>query len=122
MFQMKSFSIGAVLLFSWAVAIAQPDSRSMPERLGYPAGTKLLIIHADDLAVAHAENEASELAFEKGAVRSGSIMVPCPWFLEMAEYARNHPEADLGIHCTLTSEWKSYKWGPVAGKDKVPSW
>jgi predicted glycoside hydrolase/deacetylase ChbG (UPF0249 family) len=48
-------------------------------------------------------------------------MVPCAWLPEIAAYARSHPQADLGLHLTLTSEWSLYRWGPVLGKDRVPS-
>ncbi len=100
-------------------AIAQ--TKTIAERLGYPADSKLLIIHADDLAVAHSEDAASFDALDKHAVTSASIMVPCPWLTEVAAYAKDHPDADLGLHLTLTSEWKTYRWGPVESKDKVPS-
>ena len=94
--------------------------KTIQERLGYPKDAKLVIIHADDLGVSHSENAASITAMEKGSVSSASIMVPTPWFPEIAAYAQTHPAADLGLHITLTSEWKYYKWGPVTAKDKVP--
>jgi len=97
------------------------QSPTIAERLGYPRDSKLLIIHADDLAVAHSEDAASFDALDKGAATSASIMVPCPWLTEVADYAKKHPEADLGLHLTLTSEWATYRWGPVSSKDTVPS-
>jgi hypothetical protein len=108
-----------ILLISFASSYAQ--TRTTAERLGYPADSKLLIIHADDLAVAHSEDIASFDALDKGAVTSASIMIPCPWLTEVADYAKSHPDADLGLHLTLTSEWKTYRWGSVVPKDKVAS-
>ena len=91
------------------------------ERLGYSADTKLLIIHADDLAVAHSEDSASFEALDRGTVTSASIIVPAPWLTEVADYAKVHPDADLGLHLALTSEWKTFRWGAVESRDKVPS-
>ncbi len=95
--------------------------QSLNAKLGYPEDTKLLIIHGDDLGVAHSKNEASILAMKVGMVNSASIMMPCPWVEEIAAYARENKEADLGLHLTMTNEWYDYNWGPVASKDKVPS-
>ncbi|WP_299534072.1 polysaccharide deacetylase family protein [Ulvibacterium sp.] len=97
------------------------QEKTIAERLGYPADSKLLIIHADDLGLAHSENRASIRALEKGSVNSASIMVPCPWFPEIAAYAQKNPGMDLGVHLTLTSEWKYFKWGPITSKDSVTS-
>ena len=97
------------------------QTRTIAERLGHPADSKLLIIHADDLAVAHSVDAASFDALDKGAISSASIMVPTPWITEVAAYAKAHPNADLGLHLTLTSEWETYRWGSVEPAEKVPS-
>jgi len=97
------------------------QTRTIAERLGHPANSKLLILHADDLGVSHSENAASLDALDKGVVNSASIMIPTPWVTEVAEYARKHPNADLGLHLTLTSEWATYRWGSTASRDQVPS-
>ncbi|MBX2890906.1 MAG: polysaccharide deacetylase family protein [Saprospiraceae bacterium] len=100
-----------ICCLSGLYAQAQP---TLPERLGYSKDAKLLIIHADDLAVAHSENQASFKAMKEGSVNSASVMVPCPWLPEVAAHAKANPNHDLGLHLTLTSEWKHFKWGPVS--------
>lgn len=94
--------------------LAFTQNLTVQEKLGYPSDTKLLIIHADDLGVSHSENEATISALEKGSVSSASIMVPTPWFSEIAAYCRLHPKADFGLHLTLTSEWNYYKWSSLS--------
>src|SRR5690348_12990315 len=94
-----SIAVGLLLVTSFSLG----QSKTNAERLGYPRDAKLLIIHADDLAVAHSEDAASLDALDRGAVTSASIMVPCPWLNEVADYAKSHPDADLGLHLTLTS-------------------
>jgi predicted glycoside hydrolase/deacetylase ChbG (UPF0249 family) len=114
------------LLWSSVVSVLvasmlQSQTKTIAERLGHPADSKLLILHADDLGAAHSIDVASFDALEKGTISSASIMVPTPWITEVAAYARAHPNADLGLHLTLTSEWETYRWGSVEPADKVPS-
>ena len=110
-------SIASLLVASMLPA----QAKTIAERLGHPADAKLLIIHADDLAVAHSVDAASLDALDKGVVSSASIMVPTPWLTEVAAYAKLHPNADLGLHLTVTSEWETYRWGSVAPADRVKS-
>ena len=97
------------------------QQRNIPVLLGYSENTKLLIIHADDIGMSHSTNMAVIKAFENGGINSGSMMVPCPWFPEFAEYFRNHPGLDVGIHFTLNAEWKYYKFGGILTSCDIPS-
>lgn len=101
--------------------LAPRTARTLAERLGYARDAKLVIVHGDDMGEWHAVNAASMRALESGAVNSGVMMVPCPWFPEMAAWAKAHPDADLGLHLTMTSERVNYRWGPVAARHLVPS-
>jgi len=107
------------LLFSM-LFVAAVLGQSPGERMGFGPRDRVLMVHADDLGMSHTVNAASMEAFRQGLVTSASVMVPCPWFLEIANFAKEHPEFDIGLHLTLTSEWKKYRWGPVASRDKVP--
>ena len=88
-------------------------------KLGFNDKDKLLIIHGDDLAVAHSVNKASFEGFQHGLMNSGSIMMPCPWYEEVREFAEKHPEFCLGLHLTLTAEWKHLKWRGLADQSET---
>lgn len=104
-------------------AVPQPDAAGTPleVRLGYPRGARLLILHFDDLGTTRSGNAAVQAARDSGLLVSGSVIVPGPWFQQVAAYARAHPDFDLGVHLALTSEWPGYHWGPVAPRDSVPT-
>lgn len=106
---------------STARYLAGLSADGLAERLGYPATAKLLIIHADDLGLTHSVNSALVKAIEGGCVNSGSVMVPCRGFPEAAAHAREHPQMDVGVHLTLNSEWKAYRWGSILPRNEVPS-
>jgi len=90
------------------------------ERLGWPAGTKAVIFHVDDAGMSHDSNMGTKKAIENGVATSLSIMMPCSWVPECAQWLEENPQVDAGIHLALTAEWKRYRWGPVAGPSVVP--
>lgn len=95
--------------------------KHLAEHLGKRPDAKLLIIHADDLGLAHSQNSAGISAWEKGGINSASAMVPAPWFPEIAHYVRKNSDFDLGVHLTLTSEWQFYKWNGVLPSKEISS-
>ena len=105
----------ALLAVASAPSFAQTPPLSVQERLGHPRSARLLVIHADDVGMSHSVNRASFAAVESRAVTSASILVPCPWFAEVASWAKTQPAADLGIHLALNSEWNTLRWGPLLG-------
>ena len=93
---------------------------NLAERLGYSADDRVLILNADDVGSTHASNAATFECLERGSLTSGSILVPAAWSPEVALYARDHPEADFGVHLTLTCEYSRYRWRPLAERSQAP--
>lgn len=108
------------LILAVALCAPAPAQHSLAERLGYRATDRLLIINGDDVGNSHAANAATIDAMEHGLLTSGTIMVPCPWFPEIATYCREHPKADFGLHLTHTSEWHTVRWRPICDSKDVP--
>ena len=117
---MKTLLLSSIASLLVATTV-NAQTRTIAERLGHPRDAKLLILHADDLGVAHSENTASFAALDSGGVNSASIMMTTPWVTETVNYMKAKPNADLGLHLVLTSEWDTYRWGGVAPNDKTPS-
>lgn len=87
------------------------------KKLGFTDNDRVVIIHTDDIGMCQASLSAFVDLWEFGLISSGATMVPCPWFPQIASYCRQHPEVDMGVHLTLTSEWDNYRWGPVSTRD-----
>src|SRR5690606_23260582 len=114
------YSLLIIMFMVYAGTVVSQEA-SYAEKLGYPQGSKVVIFHVDDAGMSHESNQGAKISIEQGIASSCSIMMPCPWAADMAKYAIDHPEMDAGLHLALTSEWKAYRWGPVAGKSQVPS-
>jgi chitin disaccharide deacetylase len=114
----KAVFITALLLIT---CYSQAQQRNLAELLGYDASDRLLIIHGDDIGLAHAKNAASLKAMLEGVVNSASIQMPCAWSTEVGEIVKAQPDLDIGIHLTLTNEWFNYKWRPVSPQQEVPN-
>ncbi len=85
-------------------------------KLGFSIRDRVAVVNADDVGMCQATVPAFFELLDGGLVSSGSVMVPCPWFLEAAAWARRSG-ADLGVHLTLTSEWDRYRWRPISTCD-----
>ncbi len=80
-----------------------------------------LIVRGDDMGMTHTCNLAVMKSFQEGILTCASIIVPSPWFEEAAKMCREHPEWCVGVHLTLNSEWRGYRWKPVVPYSEVPS-
>jgi hypothetical protein len=109
-----------ILILSLLFFVGTLYAQTLTERLGYKKTDKLLIINNDDAGMCHAANSATIEGMENGLISSATIMMPCPWSNEIIKYAQENPEKGFGVHLTLTSEWKNYRWSTVAPRNEVP--
>src|SRR5690606_13010541 len=47
------------------------------ERLGWPAGKKVIMLHADDIGMCPEANIAAEKQLMSGQIQSAAVMIPC---------------------------------------------
>ncbi|MFA4925941.1 MAG: polysaccharide deacetylase family protein [Candidatus Aminicenantales bacterium] len=80
-----------------------------------------LVVRGDDMGMTHSANEAFELAFNRGIITSGGLIVPSPWFEDAVRRSLEHPDWSVGIHLCVNAEWKNYRWRPVLPYNLVSS-
>jgi predicted glycoside hydrolase/deacetylase ChbG (UPF0249 family) len=90
------------------------------EKLGYPKGKKVLLLHMDDIGMCPEANAAAERYINQKDLMSAAVMMPCPNAADFIAWAKKHPVPDIGLHLTLTSEWETYRWPSVTDPAKVP--
>ena len=103
------------------MAIAFSFSGFSPAVRAQTASAPTLIIRTDDAGMSHSVNMALQRLIQTGYPLSVSVMFPTPWYLETVSILKQHPEVSVGIHLTLNSEWRNYRWGPVTGREAVPT-
>src|SRR5690625_6612326 len=114
---MKQYFPYTICLFILSGFFMQTTAQSTyAEKLGFPSGKKVLIMHVDDAGMSWDSNKGTIRSIEEGVANSMSVMMPCPWVPDIVEYIHANPEVDAGLHLTLTSEWKKYRWGPIMGR------
>lgn len=101
-------------------ATTKSTANTWAEKLGWPAGKKVMILHADDIGMCPEANIAAEKMLTEGVIQSAAVMIPCPNAKEAITWAKEHPSMDIGLHLTLTSEWQTYRWGTVTPAAEVP--
>jgi len=109
--------VGLLLLSTAGRALAE----TWAERLDFPAGKKVVVLHATELGMCYESNVAGERLLDGGMVRSAAAMAPCPWFNNLVPWCAEHPQAEVGLALTLNSPSQNYRWKPVASQGLVPS-
>jgi len=106
--------------FLFCVWVFAQNDTTYADRLGFPKGARVVILHVDDAGMSYDSNEGVVQAISQGVARSTSVMMPCPWVPGFVHWLKEHPNTDAGLHLTLTSEWRDYRWTALSGKPKVP--
>jgi predicted glycoside hydrolase/deacetylase ChbG (UPF0249 family) len=120
---MRNGCTAAVLaiVFATGPAAAMPDDEVAKTPAATAEEAARLIIRIDDIGFCHAVNEAAARVLKDGVCTSVSVIVNTPWLDEAVQILKAHPEASVGVHLTLNSEWNEYRWGPVLPVTEVSS-
>ncbi|WP_339905480.1 polysaccharide deacetylase family protein [uncultured Cyclobacterium sp.] len=116
---MRTIFCSLLILLFQSQAVLSQQEMTYAEKLGFPKGKKVVIFHVDDAGMSYESNEGAKKSIHGGVATSCSIMMPCPWAASFVKDAKIDP-MDAGLHLTLTSERKHYRWPPLAGKTAVP--
>ncbi|MGN6494231.1 MAG: polysaccharide deacetylase family protein [Agriterribacter sp.] len=114
------YRLFAVLMMALHALTAGAQQPTYAEKIGWPKGARVIVLHVDDAGMSHDSNEGVKNAIDKGVASSFSVMMPCPWVPEIVKYIKANPRHDGGLHLTLTSEWNNYRWPPLSGKPATP--
>lgn len=114
---MKNLLLFMALL---ATASTQAQTETYAEKLGFPKGKKVVILHVDDAGMSYESNQGTIKSMEQGIASSTSVMMPCGWVPQYMNHIKQRPNTDAGIHLTLTSEWATYRWQPLVGCKNAP--
>jgi len=118
---MRRVLLIALVLTALSLTASLAFGETWAQKLGWGPNDKVLMIHADDVGMCRETVLGATDAYENGVVSCMSIMMECPWVGLIADYLKQHPNTDAGLHLALNSEWDFYRFGPVAGKSAVPS-
>lgn len=119
----KSVLLTISVLLIWALSFSTASAQEKTtnaEKLGFPKEKKVLLLHCDDAGMCTEANAGVQHYIKSGDILSAAVMMPCKNAEEMVEWAKKHPNADVGVHLTLTSEWKNYRWSTLTDPKKVP--
>ena len=120
MISKSAFFVATLAVLLLAPSLAGAQEQTYAEKLGWPEGTRALILHIDDAGMSWDSNQGTRRAMTEGVATSCSVMMTCPWVPDIVRWINANPEIDAGLHITLNSEWGKYRWGPLAGKPAVP--
>ncbi|MBX2817812.1 MAG: polysaccharide deacetylase family protein [Saprospiraceae bacterium] len=119
----KQFSLGnsiILLAFMLPCSLASQSYQSWAQKLGFPKDRKVVILHADDIGMCPEANESVKPMLLQDHIQSAAVMMPCEDAGSIIQWAISHPEEDIGLHLTLTSEWKTHRWSGLVGAEQSP--
>jgi chitin disaccharide deacetylase len=91
------------------------------ERLGFPAGRRVVILHGNEMGLAYEFNRSVQQALEDGVLTSASVTPVGPWFPQCADWAKSQADADLGITLTFVIPSDAIGCRPVSSSEEVGS-